>query len=755
MERRAPADAAREAHADLFLSGALRRNGARVRLDFRVQETATGHTLFADQVEGPDPQAILKLADQAFATIVARLVPDEASSIPTLAAGFTTNLEALQAYEDGRARRIAFHPGASSSLERAIELDPQFVLAHYELADLKRFNSDLPGARQSIVRALALAENAPVPRLQKMLAQALQMRLDLRLDEATQILSSAHNEFPQEIEPIFQLAGIRSASANFAEAAVLLERVIRLDPKKAIAHDQLGYQYAFLGDLNRAMAALDRYVALLPAGGEMSFTSRADAYMINDRYQDAMEEFRKINYRPQLAVAAIHAGDYSMVEALLSRRRMNSLPWDDILGDLAVAHGQLDQAVPYYQGTIANAGRRGALLPWFRLLSLARLYLEQSRPEEALALGRRLDTPWTAGLRGTAHLLLHHESEAEKEFDGLRNFVEPILGEHVAQEAVEYHRMQAAFYSGHFDRVIQMWPRLPRSWWSLYALDVGRAYLQAGVFGEAERHLRLACKAQQAFFMNLDMNAQHNLLTWMLARFYLAELLRKTNRHSDALKGYEEFVQHFEGSTAALPQIANAKEVLARFRLSRRGNLLFSDDFAGNALEPGWDERGTGIWELAGGLLKVTRRPGVDERAQRRRVFPFHDAVFEFSFRMEGVSEIGLIYGSTSGHAIVGRVVLTPQYIRVGSEQIERSGEHEAPDDVNAMDSRIVIEPGKWHTLVIEVRGKRIIAQVDSKPGAVAENPLFDIDKNVFVLYANGAGASFDYIRAYEISSKD
>lgn len=31
--------------------------------------------------------------------------------------------------------------------------------------------------------------------------------------------------------------------------------------------------------------------------------------------------------------------------------------------------------------------------PWFALLSAARIHLEQSRPEEALALGRRHDSP--------------------------------------------------------------------------------------------------------------------------------------------------------------------------------------------------------------------------------------------------------------------------------------------------------------------------------------------------------------------------
>src|SRR5438270_13392402 len=99
--------------------------------------------------------------------------------------------------------------------------------------------------------------------------------------------------------------------------------------------------------------------------------------------------------------------------------------------------------------------------------------------------------------------------------------------------------MQAAWYAGYFDRVIQMWPRLPRSWWSLYALDVGRAYLQTGVFAEAEHHLRLARKAQQAFFMNTDMLAQHNMLTWMLAQFYLAQALEKTVRRAEAVAQYQ------------------------------------------------------------------------------------------------------------------------------------------------------------------------------------------------------------------------
>ena len=52
--------------------------------------------------------------------------------------------------------------------------------------------------------------------------------------------------------------------------------------------------------------------------------------------------------------------------------------------------------------------------------------------------------------------------------------------------------------------------------------------------------------------MNSDMQAQHNLLTWMLAGFYLGQLLEKTGRRFEALAHYEEFIKHFESSASSL-----------------------------------------------------------------------------------------------------------------------------------------------------------------------------------------------------------
>ena len=60
-------EVAREARADLFLSGVLTQAGAQVRLDFELQDARTGRVLFAGKVEGSDLQAIFAMADQASA----------------------------------------------------------------------------------------------------------------------------------------------------------------------------------------------------------------------------------------------------------------------------------------------------------------------------------------------------------------------------------------------------------------------------------------------------------------------------------------------------------------------------------------------------------------------------------------------------------------------------------------------------------------------------------------------------------------
>jgi predicted negative regulator of RcsB-dependent stress response len=234
-----------------------------------------------------------------------------------------------------------------------------------------------------------------------------------------------------------------------------------------------------------------------------------------------------------------------------------------MLGDIEVGRGRLDRAVAQYEEAAQMYSRKGDLTRPGIFLKAGQVHFEQRQPEAALALGRRLASPWAAGLRGTAYLLLKNQAAAEKEFTSLRAAITPMLGDYMAGKAVDLQRLLAASYAGRPQEVISNWQQLPSQLWPLYALEVGRAYLEAGNWSEAERHLRFAIKAER-FWGNPGVFYSPNFFTATLAHFYLGELLEQSGRKSGASNAYQEFLGHFENSGAKLPQIAEARVALKR-----------------------------------------------------------------------------------------------------------------------------------------------------------------------------------------------
>jgi len=234
-----------------------------------------------------------------------------------------------------------------------------------------------------------------------------------------------------------------------------------------------------------------------------------------------------------------------------------------MLGDIEVGRGRLDRAAARYEEAARIHANEDDLTHPTILLKAGQIYFEQRQPEAALALGRRLASPWAAGLRGTVYLLLKNQAAAEKEFADLRASVTPMLGDYMAGKIVEFHRLLAASYAGRWQEVISGWQQLPGQLWPLYALEVGRAYLEAGNLSEAERHLRFAIKAER-FWGNPGTFYSSNFFTATLAQFYLGKLLEQNGKKPEAIDAYQEFLGHFENSTAKLPQIAEAQAALKR-----------------------------------------------------------------------------------------------------------------------------------------------------------------------------------------------
>ena len=563
-------DVAKDAQADVFLSGALLKVGPRLRLDLRVQETGTGKVLFADKVEGDNAEAVFAMVDQATAGILSKLAPGEAPARPNVAASMTSNVEALRAYEEGRSYLDrAMNDKAEGPFRRATELDPQFAFAYYYLGYALDDDCYNVAARQAMARAAQLAERLSLPRQQKLEIQAGQLIYDGRYEEAEELLQSVVREFPRELEPRRELLQCRMQEGKYSEAIPIGEELLRLDERQPEVCYMLGWAYGREGDVPQALATVDRYASLLPPDDPAPVDQRGDVLRENGRSEEALAAFRKNReLHPdwawgsalEIATTYLHLGQYSLAEAsALSVPRQ----WNDAnarpststaywLGEIEVGRGRLDAAVARYEEAARLLETKPPLMAFGALWPAAQIYFEQRQPEAALALGRRHPGPWASDLRGTAYLLLKNEPAAEKEFNALRAYLTPPLGKYMAGKYVDEERLRAAAYAGRPQEVTMGRQPLGGQFRCDMAMIVGRAYLELGALPEAEQHLRSGLRAYP------------NFLTYVLTQFYLGKILEQTGKKAEASKAYQEFLGHFENSTAKLPQIAEARAALKR-----------------------------------------------------------------------------------------------------------------------------------------------------------------------------------------------
>jgi eukaryotic-like serine/threonine-protein kinase len=574
-----PADEARqvakEAGADVFVSGALLKIGQGFRLDLRVQDTASGKVLLADKVEGDTPQAIFSMVDKATGRIVSELLPTAAVEANS-AASLTSNLDALHAYEQGiNYEDRLLYDQAAASFRHATELDPQFAMAYYQLSTVLTNYSE---SRQALSQAAQLAARLPLPEQQKLLIQADQLGHDGRDAEAIQVLQTGIDQFPKDVGLQSALAFRLDLQGKTQEAIAAFQKLLQIDPKNAGANLELSYDYAVQGDQARAMAAVDKYAALLPANDPNPIDTRGDLYAISGQFDQAIAQYQKNQQlNPsflsalttlKIALAYLREGKSPLAQAMAQPVYAKAGGFDralaaSVLGDIAVSQGQLDRAAEQYAEAARLAWKNGPFVGEWLLVKAAETYFEQHQPQAALVFAQRQPGPWAAGIRGIAELLLKNNAAAEKEFAAERAAAASLVGDHQAELAIAQQRFLAAGYAGQWQQVISGWSGLPPNTDLTLHLQLGRAYLESGLLPQAEQGLRYVLRWDRYFGLP-DLIATHSHLSAVLAQFYLGKVLEQEGKKAEAINAYQEFLTHFANSTARLPQIAEAQAALQR-----------------------------------------------------------------------------------------------------------------------------------------------------------------------------------------------
>jgi TolB-like protein/DNA-binding SARP family transcriptional activator/Tfp pilus assembly protein PilF len=294
---------ARELRVDAVVEGGMQVSEGRVRVDLRLVDAASGYQLWANRFEEPIGDRFL-LEDHAARGIVSALrVPVTAAEERHLRTAPTRNVAAYDLYLRGKVR-IRHESRADDSvaidlLERAVALDPEFGVAHAELAHAYalRVTQFVPGDSEARDRAAVETEKA--------------LRLDPDLAEG-------------HYARAFLLWG---PGGHFAHELAIQEdrRALDLNPNLAEAHQHLGMVYLHIGLLDNAIEEFRKTLAIDPSH-RFAQQRIGIALVYQGRYEDGLRTFQQVppEFNPafwhsQVAWALLYLGQDSAAASLIEQ----------------------------------------------------------------------------------------------------------------------------------------------------------------------------------------------------------------------------------------------------------------------------------------------------------------------------------------------------------------------------------------------------------------------------------------------------
>jgi tetratricopeptide (TPR) repeat protein/predicted Ser/Thr protein kinase len=395
-----------QAHLPQFLAGSFTRTGDVFEIDITLFDTDSGRPLADRQFAGTD---LFALVDDMSVQLRRDLgVPDyhiaENPDLP-VADMFSLSLEALEHYVEAvnAIWQDNDYERSVELLERAIEIDPAFTLAHWALSGSYVALNDGEKARESIRLALKHKYRLPESERYNLMNDYLQQREDYEaVFENAKRWASLYPEAP----------GARVVLAthyervNDLEAAIVERKLLfQADPQRYQELHSIGRLYEDIGDDEEALRHYQQYADLHPDRYE-SYTTIGRFYRLRGDYENARGYYKKallvdperMFIRTNLAEIERHEGNFEASlqqceDALESART----PGDSVtamwqLVEYHAFRGMARKALEYQIAALEQMGKTTEPV-WVIVTTLFTLsnYVDAGRFEDALAIARSIE----------------------------------------------------------------------------------------------------------------------------------------------------------------------------------------------------------------------------------------------------------------------------------------------------------------------------------------------------------------------------
>jgi len=223
--------------------------------------------------------------------------------------------------------------GARKSLEKAVELDPQFAMAYLYLGDAYGELGDRAARDEAYKKAKNHSAKATEKERLYIEAQYAN-RIERDSEKRLRIYKELAEKYPKEKEAHYELGFYYQNRGMFEEAIEEYQKALQLDPNMGHVLNQLGYTYSDMGDYEKAIYYFKRYAEANPEDAN-PIDSMAEQYFRMGQLDEAIEKYKEAldvqpDFGSEFRIAYIYAlkEDYS-----------ETMRWLDLFIDRAPSAG--------------------------------------------------------------------------------------------------------------------------------------------------------------------------------------------------------------------------------------------------------------------------------------------------------------------------------------------------------------------------------------------------------------------------------
>jgi tetratricopeptide (TPR) repeat protein/predicted Ser/Thr protein kinase len=238
------------------VEGSIALLGSQYLLGFRVRNCSGGNDLYAEQVQASRKEDVINLLHQVasrFRTRAGESLATVRKHSLSISEATTTSLEAWKAYSE--ALRSVFSPSTMPLVKRAIEIDPEFAMAHAFLGRIYADNWESGLARKSFRRAYELRDRTS-DRERFFISANYEFQVVGNLHKATQTCELWASTYPRDPEVRALLSGINQSFGKYETAAENASKAIELDPYFIPGYLNLGWAHVLLDRPDEALKVL-------------------------------------------------------------------------------------------------------------------------------------------------------------------------------------------------------------------------------------------------------------------------------------------------------------------------------------------------------------------------------------------------------------------------------------------------------------------------------------------------------------------